>query len=150
MMKGSWGVGVEGVLRLTAVFELHTVSDFGVHPLTVLHDVLEASHSVAAHLLGVENAVVDAVNTGTAIETTSVETQLEALGAVTSSIGSVAALALVADGGKKGPATCTTMEVCLAAGLITGPDINAAGGITGALVAAEAGADLVDAWHTHG
>ena len=150
MMKRSRGVCGESVLGLAAVLQFHAVSDLGVHPLAVLHDVLETCNSITAHLLGVEDAVVDTINAGTAIEAASVQAQLDALRAVTSSIGSVAAFALVADGGEKGPATCSAMEVSLATSLIAGPNINATGGIAGARVAAEAGANLVDAWHAHG
>ena len=146
----SWAVGVECLFGLATVFETETVLDLGVDPLGVLKDILEAGNSVGADLLDVEDAVVAAVNGGAALQGARVPTVLEALQAVTTSFRSVTTFALVADGGEEAPAAGNVAQVGKPTSLAGGPKVNALGGLAGALVATEAGAELVDEGHRHG
>jgi len=95
----SWSVVVVGLFRHVASLQLEGAQHLIMHQLSVLQNISESSHSVSTHCTDVLDAVVNAVDWGTTTEHTTEQAVLDALNAVSEGFRSIAALALVADGG---------------------------------------------------
>ena len=145
--NGSRNVLQEFSSGLRNVGKSHSVSDFAANGLGVLDNIVVAWNSLRPDILDVENTGYAAITRRTTVESTAVETVLEAIDTMGNSFWKVSHLEPVADRSTDGPAAVSAFDTWSSTGLIGVPDIHAATHLTGPAAATAASQEFVEATH---